>query len=72
MADSNRSILNTYHRSLPFKKLKLEQIEQIDDLLTSIGEYGEVHLVVERGELKYINLLKSHKANQDNDGEGAL
>lgn len=43
------------------KKLTPEHIRQIDDLLTGVGEYGEVILVVEHGRLKYINAMESHK-----------
>jgi hypothetical protein len=45
-----------------FKKLTLEQIRHIDQVLASLGDYGEVHLVVQRGELRYINKLESFKA----------
>ncbi len=50
------------------KKLTVEQIAQIDDFLYSIGDYGEVHLIVQRGNLKYINKVESHKAWND-EGE---
>jgi hypothetical protein len=45
-----------------FKKLTLEQIRHIDQVLASLGDYGEVHLVVQHGELRYINKLESFKA----------
>jgi hypothetical protein len=44
------------------KKLTVEQVQQIDELLARLGEYGEIRLIVQRGELKYINKLESHKA----------
>ena len=47
---------------LQLKKLTVEQVAQIDALLASLGEYGEVHLILQRGELKYINKVESHKA----------
>ena len=51
--------------SLPgqkLKKLNLEQIKQIDDALDSIGEYCEVRLILQHGELRYINKVESQKA----------
>lgn len=42
--------------------LTVEQVEQINALLSTLGEYGEIHLIVQRGELKYINKMESHKA----------
>ncbi len=50
--------------SLPLglKKLNAQQIEQIDKALESVGDYGEVHLIVRHGQLKYINRVESHRA----------
>lgn len=42
------------------KKLMPQQIEKIDDYLTSIGDYGEVRLVVQNGQLRYINKMISY------------
>ncbi len=47
---------------LKLKKLDLDQVKHIDDMLASVGEYGEVHLIVQHGELRYINRVESHKA----------
>jgi hypothetical protein len=47
---------------LQLKKLTTEQVEKIDDVLSSLGEYGEVRLIVQRGVLKYINKVESHLA----------
>ena len=42
------------------KKLKPEQVQEIDDYLTSIEEYGEVRLIVQNGQLRYINKMISY------------
>jgi len=62
---SNRPSLPNGHQ---LKKLTSEQIEQIDDFIVSLGDYGEVHLVIQHGELRYINKVESHKAWNDRDG----
>jgi hypothetical protein len=49
------------------KKLSLEQIRRIDSLLASLGDYGEIHLIVQHGELRYINKVESYKAWKDDD-----
>ena len=49
---------------LKLKKLDVEQVMRIDEMLDSIGEFGEVHLVVQHGELKYINRMESQKAGK--------
>ena len=48
--------------NLRLKFLTPEQIIRIDSILTTVGEYGEVHLIVQRGELRYINRVESYKA----------
>lgn len=48
--------------SQKLKKLNLEQVKQIDEALASIGDYGEVHLILQHGELRYINKVESQKA----------
>lgn len=64
-------------RSLPalfrgLKKLNEQQIRQIDMALESVGDYGEVHLIVQHGQLKYINRVESHRAwdSYDEDKQG--
>ena len=52
----------SFFQELHLRKLTLEQVQLIDKALASLGEYGEVHLVVQRGELRYINRLESQKA----------
>jgi hypothetical protein len=43
-----------------------ELVARIDALLATVGDYGEIHLVVQRGELRYINRVESYKAwNED-------
>jgi hypothetical protein len=46
---------------LKLKNLTPEQVEKIDAYLVSVGDYGEVDLVVQNGELRYINRIESHK-----------
>jgi hypothetical protein len=56
-------------QALKLKKLTLEQIRRIDAVIASLGEYGEVHLVIQHGELRYINKVESFRAwkNQQED-----
>jgi hypothetical protein len=48
-------------KNAQLRRLTLEQVQQIDSLLSNVGLYGEVILVVENGMLKYINTMESHK-----------
>ena len=47
------------------KMLTPAQIQRIDELLAGVGEYGEVHLIVQHGQLRYLNQVHSHKAWDD-------
>lgn len=51
------------------KGLTPEQIREINAYLDSLGEYGEIRLVVQRGELRYINTVASHKVAGVNQGQ---
>ncbi len=47
---------------LKLKFLNPSQVKRIDDLLAQLGEYGELHLIIQHGELRYINKVESYKA----------
>lgn len=49
-------------QALKLKKLTLEQVRRIDEVIASLPDYGEVHLIVQHGELRYINKVESFKA----------
>jgi len=57
---------------LKLKKLNTEQIIRIDEMLDSLGDYGELHLVVQHGNLKYINKVESFKAPTNSDSSKSL
>jgi hypothetical protein len=51
--------------ALGLKKLNADQIKRIDALLASLGDYGEIHLIVQHGQLRYINKVESYRAWKD-------
>lgn len=42
--------------------LQTKEIEMIEEALGSLGDYGEVRLVVEKGRLRYLITQKSYDA----------
>ncbi len=48
-------------QTLCLRFLTLEQVQRIDDLLRTVGDYGELRLIVQKGELRYLNKVESHK-----------
>ncbi len=65
MNETNHTQNNGLPPNLKLKKLTLEQVRQIDEAIISVGDYGEVHLIVQRGKLRYINRVESFKAWKD-------
>ena len=43
------------------KKLSSKQTKAINEFLNKIGDYGEIRLIVQRGELRFIDTVESHK-----------
>lgn len=54
---------------LGIKKLTAEQVKQIDELLSSLGEFGEIRLIIQRGVLKYVNKVESQKVWKEEELE---
>ena len=56
--------------------LQPDQIKMIDEALSAIGEYGEVRLVVEKGQIRFLTVtrsfdaLKWHPGQSNNGGSG--
>ena len=46
--------------SVPYRILRTIHIEMIDEALSAVGEYGEVRLVIEKGQLRFIVVEKSY------------
>lgn len=64
-----KSQLTSTPGDLRLKKLTEQQVEQIDQLLESLEDQGEVRLILQRGILKYINKVEKYKAWEDDDDE---
>ena len=56
-------------KDLRLKRLTSQQVEQIDELLESLQDQGEVHLIIQRGTLKYINRVQKHASWETNEQE---
>lgn len=50
---------------LALKKLRPFQVQKIDELLTLLGDYGEIRLIVQNGKLRYINNLVSYSVSEE-------
>ncbi len=48
----------------PLKFLKPQQITLLDEALSTLGDFGELHLVVVKGNLRFIVVQKSYDANK--------
>lgn len=68
MSTSPSHDLDDLIRKLELRLLSAEQVQRIDKLLAEVGEYGEVRLIVQKGELRYINKMESYKVWKSDDG----
>jgi hypothetical protein len=46
------------------KSLQPQQVAMIDQAIARVGEYGEVHLVIEKGSLRFIVVQHSYDARR--------
>jgi hypothetical protein len=44
-------------------------VERVEQALKNVGAFGEVHLVVERGRLRFIRTVKSESLNGEPSGQ---
>lgn len=51
------------------KHLTVHNILMIDEAIDSVGEFGEVHLIVNKGRLRFVELKTSLDALKYNHGE---
>ena len=68
MSNSPSHDLDDLIHRLDLHLLTAEQVQRIDKLLAEVGDYGEVHLIVQKGELRYINKVESYKAWKSDGG----
>ena len=59
----------TLLRAFKLKKLTWDQVKHIDEVLASLGDYGELHLIIQHGELRYINKVESFSARKSESRE---
>jgi hypothetical protein len=55
-------IFNDQDESYTLKFLDFHQISMVDEALNSLGDYGEVKLIVEKGRLRFVATQKSFDA----------
>jgi hypothetical protein len=62
-------ILTSNGDSCTLKFMELQQVSMVDEALSSLGEYGEVRLIVEKGRLRFLVTQKSFDALKWQPGE---
>lgn len=46
---------------LKLRYLTQAQLVRLENLLDDVGEYGELHLIIEKGHIKFVQVVKSQK-----------
>ena len=50
-------------------KLRARQIAAIEEALKKVGPFGEVHLVVERGRIRFVRTIRSEPMDNSLDAQ---
>ena len=53
------------------ERLDAAEIRKIEDALKKVGPFGEVHLVVEKGRIRFVRTLKSEAVESENSSAKA-
>ncbi len=48
-------------RKIVLQRMTLTQLKRIDSLLEQIGEFGELRLIVEKGAIRFVEIVVSKK-----------
>ena len=59
---TRQQIVTSNGESCMLKFLEFQQVSMVDEALNSVGEYGEVRLIVEKGRLRFLVTQKSFDA----------
>jgi hypothetical protein len=55
-------VVNQLGETYTLKVMEWNQIPMVDEALRSLGEYGELRLIVEKGRLRFLVTQKSYDA----------
>ena len=60
--DSNSKLFTSNYEQLRLEHLSQADVRMIDEAIDAVGEFGEVHLVVNKSLLRFVITQKSHDA----------
>jgi len=49
------------HRTIQLRHMNLVQLKRIDHLLEQVGAFGELRLIVEKGAIRFVEIVVSKK-----------
>lgn len=57
----NTVIASDGNKTIHLRRMNLIQLRRIDNLLEQIGEFGELRLIVEKGAVRFVEVVVSKK-----------
>jgi len=48
-------------KTIQLRRMNLVQLKRIDTLLEQVGEFGELRLIVEKGAIRFVEIVVSKK-----------
>ena len=62
MSESSISITaSDGKKTIRLRRMNLVQLKRIDTLLEQVGEFGELRLIVERGSIRFVEIVVSKR-----------
>jgi len=49
------------HQTIQLRRMNLVQLKRIDHLLEQVGEFGELRLIVEKGAIRFVEIVVSKR-----------
>ena len=49
------------NKTIRLRRMNLVQLKRIDNLLEQVGEFGELRLIVEKGAVRFVEVVVSKK-----------
>ena len=49
------------HHTIQLRRMNLVQLKRIDHLLEQVGEFGELRLIVEKGAIRFVEIVVSKR-----------
>lgn len=62
--ETQPTVINEGSNVLELRHLRLAELRQLDDCLAEVGSYGEVRLIIAKGRISFVEIVKSRRIGE--------